>query len=41
MDSASRHRSLLIALALALGIALRLYPYFLNGVPFGTDEFVK
>jgi hypothetical protein len=39
MGSASRHRSLLISIALALAVALRLYPYFLNGVPFGTDEW--
>ena len=39
MDSRSRHRVVLLVIPLAVAIILRLYPYFLSGVPWGTDAW--
>ncbi|MGI0078280.1 MAG: hypothetical protein ACRECH_01505 [Nitrososphaerales archaeon] len=39
MDSSSRHRVVLITIPLAVAVVLRLYPYFLSGVPWGTDAW--
>src|SRR5487761_1398936 len=39
MDSRSRHRVVFLVLPLAVAVILRLYPYFLYGVPWGTDAW--
>ena len=39
MEYEQRHRLVLLVLPLAVAIILRLYPYFLYGVPWGTDSW--
>ncbi len=39
MGSHSRHRVVLLVIPLAAAVILRLYPYFLSGVPWGTDAW--
>ncbi len=39
MDAYARHRAILVSIPLSVAIILRLYPYFLYGVPWGTDAW--
>ncbi len=39
MDSSARHRAILLLIPLCVAVFLRLYPYFLSGVPWGTDAW--
>ncbi len=39
VNSVNRHRAIYVVLPLAVAVILRLYPYFLYGVPWGTDAW--
>lgn len=39
VNSAGRHRALLLAFPLAVAVLLRIYPYLFYGVPYSTDSW--